>query len=163
MTLTTHALVGAAIASMMPAHPVLGIALAFGSHFLVDAIPHGDYRIRSNSIHPKIGAPMSFDKDLFLDAVTIGGDALLGIVLSMLFFGSLGHPVTVLLAACAAILPDPLQFAYTRLKFEPLISLQRFHEWIHTRQRLIGKPMLAISSQIVFAAFVVFGTLHFLA
>jgi hypothetical protein len=40
MTLTTHAIVGAVIVDLMHAFPLLGLALAFGSHFVLDALPH---------------------------------------------------------------------------------------------------------------------------
>jgi hypothetical protein len=162
MTLATHALVGAAVASFFPEQPAVALCAAFASHFLVDAIPHGDYRILSASIHPEIGAAMTFDRTLALDMLRIGADALIGIALAFLFFAPLGHPYLVLLAACAGILPDPLQFAYTRFKREPLVSLQRFHQWIHTAHRMHGRPVLAVVSQFAFAAAVVFGTLGLL-
>ena len=41
MTLTTHAVVGAAVATLLPSHPLLGISAAFLSHFFVDAIHIG--------------------------------------------------------------------------------------------------------------------------
>jgi hypothetical protein len=163
MTLTTHALVGAALASLMPQEPVLALTAAFCSHFVLDALPHGDYKIYSASIHPRTGAPMKYDKALLLDALRIGTDALLGPSLSLLFFARFGHPLLVFVAACIAILPDPLQFVYTRWKHEPLISLQRFHQWVHTSHRLSERPVLAIVSQTAFVVLVVGGVLQFLA
>jgi hypothetical protein len=80
MILTTHAVVGAAIASFVPSHPATAFALGFASHFILDAIPHVDYPIRSRSVNPKIGAPMAFDKALLQDVVTIGSDGLFGLV-----------------------------------------------------------------------------------
>jgi hypothetical protein len=151
MTLTTHAVVGAAIASLIPEHPVLVFCAAFASHFVIDAIPHWDYAIASSSINPKIGAVMKYDEAFFQDVLRIGTDALLGILLSLWLFGSY-HPWVVLLGACAGILPDPLQFIYTRWRHEPLVSLQRFHQWIHTNIRLRNLPALGIASQLIFLA-----------
>jgi hypothetical protein len=158
LTLTTHAVVGAAIVSLMPAHPLLGLCLAFASHFLLDALPHWDYPIRSSSVNPRIAAPMKYDHVLFLDMLTIGGDAALGVALGVILF-TRPTEVSVILVffgACAGILPDLLQFAYMRFPREPLTSLQQFHGWIHTSRRMSTRPILGIVSQFAFlAAFVV--------
>jgi hypothetical protein len=79
MILTTHAVVGAALASFVPSHPAAAFVLGFASHFILDAIPHVDYPIKSRSVNPKIGAPMAFDRALLQDAVTIGSDGLFGL------------------------------------------------------------------------------------
>ena len=157
MTLTAHAIVGAGIAAAIPAHPVLGISLAFASHFLVDAIPHYDYQVRSDSIHPHIGAPMRFDRALLLDFFSIGGDFALGIILALFFFATPTIWPLIAIAAFAGQLPDALQFVYTRFKHEPLVSLQKFHHWIHTKRRLREHPVLGVTSQVCFlVAFVAF-------
>jgi hypothetical protein len=88
MILSTHAIVGAALASFLPAHPIGAFVIGFGSHFVLDAIPHWDYPIRSRSVDPRIGAPAVFDNALRLDALTIGSDAFFGIVIALLLFGS---------------------------------------------------------------------------
>jgi len=49
MILSTHAVVGGAIASFIPLHPLLVAVAGFASHFAIDAIPHWDYRLRSQS------------------------------------------------------------------------------------------------------------------
>lgn len=141
LTLTTHAIVGATIASVMAAHPILAIAAAFASHFLLDAIPHWDYPIRSDSVKPGIAATMKYDGALFTDLLTIGADAVLGIGLVLLFLASSGNLKLVLCGAGAAILPDALQFAYMRFAHEPLASLQRFHRWIHASKNLNDRPI----------------------
>jgi hypothetical protein len=61
----------------------------------------------------------------------------------------------VLLGATLAILPDPLQFLHGRFPREPLRSLQRFHVWVHTEQRLEGRPVLGLISQLGFVVLVV--------
>ena len=155
MTLTTHAVVGAAVASLFPQEPALALCAAFASHFLVDAIPHHDYSIRSASVDPKIGAPMKFDRALLRDAVVIGGDALLGIALALFFFATPQNFVLIFFAACAAILPDPLQFVYAHFPREPLATLYRFHQWIHTPHRLKDAPVLGVISQVAFLVVVV--------
>jgi hypothetical protein len=51
MILTTHAVVGAALASFVPSHPATAFVLGFASHFVLDAIPHVDYPIKSRSVN----------------------------------------------------------------------------------------------------------------
>jgi hypothetical protein len=143
----THAVAGAAVASLVPQYPVLAFCAAFASHFLLDAIPHKDYAIASASINPQIGAPIKYDRAFMRDVVFIGGDALAGLGLSFLVFSPSAPFLLIGFGAFAGILPDPLQFVYTRLRYEPLISLQRFHRWIHTKQRMKNSLLLGIVSQ----------------
>ena len=158
MTLTAHAIVGAGIVSAMPAHPLLGICVAFASHFVLDAIPHYDYQIRSSSINPKIGAPMKFDRTLLLDFFSIGSDFVLGVLLALFLFATPATLWLIATAAFAGTLPDALQFAYILSRREPLVSLQRFHRWTHTRIRLREHPIFGVASQVLFL--VVFVTIE---
>jgi hypothetical protein len=147
LTLTTHAIVGAAIASLLPAHPALAISAAFASHFLLDAIPHWDYPLRSDSMRPGLVGAMKFDGAVLADMLTIGADALLGLGLALLLLARPGDRALIACGAGAAILPDALQFAYMRLPREPLISLQRFHCWIHASRDLNRRPVLGLAAQ----------------
>lgn len=158
MTLTTHAVVGAAVASLMPAHPVLGICAAFASHFAIDAIPHWDYPILSAAINPLQGGAMRYDKNLLLDVARIGTDLAFGLLLAVALFATPQLFWVVFLGACAGILPDPLQFAYLRIRREPLVTLQRFHEWIHSDNHLLNAKVFGIFSQTLLVALVVVAT-----
>jgi hypothetical protein len=157
LTLTTHAIVGAAIAGLVPAHPLLGLSLAFASHFLLDALPHWDYPIRSSSIDPKVSARMRYDRALCTDLLTIGADGALGIVLAVVLFATPTQTSFLLIfaGACAGILPDALQFAYMRFPHRPLTSIQRFHEWIHTSRGMRGRPVLGLACQVALIAVLV--------
>jgi hypothetical protein len=154
MILTTHAIIGAALASFFPSHPAAAFAAGFVSHFALDAIPHVDYPIKSRSVNPRIGAPMAFDRALLQDAVTIGFDGLFGIMAALFLFGTAASFWAILMGAIGAILPDPLQFVHTRFPREPLRTLQRFHRWAHTKKRLKG-VILAIGTQTALVAFVI--------
>jgi hypothetical protein len=138
MILCTHAVVGAALASFVPSHPAAAFAIGFASHFVLDAIPHWDYSIKSRSINPMIGAPIVFDSALLQDAVTIGFDGLVGIIVALFLFGSSASQWAILLGAIGAMLPDPLQFVHARLPREPLRTLQRFHRWAHSDKKING-------------------------
>jgi hypothetical protein len=154
MILCTHAVVGAALASFLPSHPAAAFVVGFASHFALDAIPHWDYPIKSRSVNPRIGAPMVFDGALLRDAVAIGCDGLVGILAALLLFASPASLWAILLGAVGAMLPDPLQFLHARFPHEPLLSLQRFHRWAHTKRR-IKDISLGVSTQAALVAIVV--------
>jgi hypothetical protein len=155
LTLTTHAIAGAAIACVMPVHPYLAISSAFASHFLLDAIPHWDYPIRSDAVKPGICAAIKFDGALLADVLAISADALLGLSLALVLLARSNNFLVVFCAAGAAIFPDALQFAYKTFPREPLISLQGFHSWIHSKRDLRTLPVLGLATQIGLIFFVV--------
>jgi hypothetical protein len=136
MTLTTHAIVGAAAASLFPTSPVLAFAAGFASHFAIDSLPHWDYRIlskhkeESNRLNDNIDVR---NPTFILDLMRIGSDALLGTILSIFIFSVwLFHlPIWFsILGAWAGILPDPLQFVYYKTRLAIMVPLQRFHIWV---------------------------------
>lgn len=135
MTLTTHAIVGAVIASAVPSHPVLAFSLGFCSHFLLDAIPHWDYNLSSLSENKNdpLDSDMKIGKSFFLDLCKLGLDFLLGFFLVFLFFGKSGDGalnVTLFFGALGAVLPDALHFVYFKFKHEPFRSIEKFHHKI---------------------------------
>ena len=158
MILSTHAIVGAALASFLPAHPIGAFVIGFGSHFVLDAIPHWDYPIRSRSVDPRIGAPLVFDNALRRDALTIGSDAFFGIVIALLLFGSRESFWAVLLGAIGAMLPDPLQFLHARWPHGPLQIHQRFHRWAHTTKKIDSVPLGVGTQMILVVAVIAFTT-----
>ncbi len=160
MTLATHTVVGAAVAAALPNHPILGGISAFASHFLLDALPHWDYRILSASANPDTPSKLVFDRLFLLDLLRIGGDGLLGLAVAATFFlhGDLTQFSSWiwLVGALSAILPDLLQFVYSKYPKEPVAHLQAFHRWIHTSRRLEGKHIIGVASQLALAAIVIF-------
>src|SRR6516162_9298967 len=119
MILTTHAIVGAALASFLSSHPAAAFVAGFASHFVLDAIPHVDYPIKSQSVNPRIGAPMAFDRALLEDALTIGTDGLFGIIAALFLFSTTASLSAILMGAIGAMLPDPLQFVHSRGGHDP--------------------------------------------
>jgi hypothetical protein len=93
---------------------------------------------------------MRYDSALLTDAITIGADTALGMVLALFLFATQGSIALVACGALAAILPDVLQFAYTRFPRQPLASLQTFHQWVHTSNGMSKQPILGIISQVTF-------------
>ena len=45
MILTPHAIVGATLANIFPNDPFLGFSLAFASHYILDIVPHVEYKV----------------------------------------------------------------------------------------------------------------------
>ena len=139
MTLTTHAVVGAAAASLFPEHPYLAFAAGVASHFAIDALPHWDYGhyLRSMQWDPAQGmhTDMRLGKDFVRDLAIIAGDALLGFVLTFVAAWILKvSPEIALVGAGAGIYPDLLQFVYYKIRkttLEPMLhDLQTFHVWL---------------------------------
>ena len=97
---------------------------------------------------------MAFDRALLQDVVTIGSDGLVGLVAALFLFSSATNFWAILLGAVGAILPDPLQFAFTRWPHEPLRTLQRFHLWAHSKKK-IDSAVFGASTQAAFVALVV--------
>ncbi len=158
MTLTTHAVIGAAMASTMPTHPVIGFTLAFASHFLLDAIPHWDYPLNSykadNENH--LNDDMPINKGFFIDLSKIGVDMLCGILLVLIFFGFKDGTISAtnitwvpFIGLVGGVLPDALQFVYWKWRHQPLIALQKFHLCIHAKSDFNGKPLIGVPFQMV--------------
>jgi hypothetical protein len=151
--LSTHAIVGAAVASLMPDHPALAFACGVASHFAIDAIPHWDYPLRAISIKPNTGAALKLNWFLFRDLGLIMLDACVGLGVALWLYATPTAEVAVLLGALGAMLPDPLQLAHRLWPREPLRTLQRFHVWMHTKRKLTWP--VGVSSQLSFIVLVV--------
>jgi hypothetical protein len=150
MILSTHAIVGGAIASLFPSEPLLAVVASFASHFAIDAIPHWDYSLRSISVGK--GADnrrLKLNRAVMVDLICIGVDACAGLALATWLLATPTSAWVVALGAIAGMAPDPLQFAHSLHPREPLVSLQRFHGWIHSKRKLAWR--LGVSSQLAFA------------
>ena len=156
MILTTHAIVGGALASLFPTQPIAAIAVGFASHFAIDAIPHWDYPLQSISVRPGHRNHLKWQRPMLQDAALIALDACVGLALGVGLFSAHAPVLVIMLGAIAGMLPDPLQFVHSLHPHEPLATLQRFHWWIHSKRKL-DWPM-GVSSQIIFAAVVVGAT-----
>ncbi len=151
MILCTHAIVGGAIATLFPSHPAIVAVAGFASHFALDAIPHWDYPLQTISIGAKAdNRHLTLDRNLIFDLMLIGFDACAGLAIAVWLFASPATRDLIVLGGLMAILPDGLQFACSLYPREPLKSLQRFHQWIHSKQQLSWP--LGASSQVLFAA-----------
>jgi hypothetical protein len=153
MILSTHAIVGGAIASLFPSHPVAVVAAGFASHFAIDAIPHWDYPLRSISVGSGARNTLRLDRARMRDLTLIGFDVFAGLGLAVYLFAMPGTVAAILLGGFAAMLPDPLQFVHSLYPRGALNWLQEFHLWIHSKRKLNWQ--IGVSSQIVFAMAVI--------
>jgi hypothetical protein len=163
MTLTTHAIVGAAMASLVPNDPVLGFALGFASHFAIDCIPHwaeGPALLRSVVKHDQsaLKSHVNGGKDLVHDVLVVSADALLGIAGAVLLLFYFFHvPLyIVLLGAVAGQTPDGLQFIYFKTHARFMDKLQLFHESL---QEEYTSPLYLLGEAGLIGAVAVLGML----
>jgi hypothetical protein len=152
LILATHAVVGAAIASLIPDYPAGAFLAGVASHFAIDAIPHWYYPLRSVFRGADKGAPLPLDAGLAIDLSFIALDACLGLALAMWLFATPTTIAPVMLGALGGMVPDPLQFANRLYPHEPLRTLQRFHSWIHSKTKLAWP--IGVATQAGFAAVV---------
>ena len=163
MTLATHAVVGGTVAALFPSHPITAFLAGFFSHFILDAIPHWDYKILSsyansdvamsaNAVETGISKRIKADKYFIYDLMRIGFDAFLGLAIIFVIWtsSSFGGWRILLIGAIAGMLPDFLQFAYMRFPHQPMVALQKFHtSLMHAELKLKNRPILGITTQII--------------
>jgi hypothetical protein len=151
MILATHAIVGAAVARLFPHYPIIGFLAAFASHYVLDAIPHWNYHLRSfRSTETTHGRPdMAWGRDFLIDLSRIAFDGILGVGLAFLLFRpqSWHDAFITLLGIAGGVLPDVLQFLYWKLGGKPLGWLQRIHHAVHFKED-IENPIVGASLQV---------------
>jgi hypothetical protein len=150
MILSTHAVAGGAVASLLSSHPAAAAIAGFASHFVLDAIPHWDYPLRSISLGKGANnRRLSFSSATLTDFAIIGIDACAGFGLTLWMFATQGSIRTIAIGAFAAMLPDALQFLHTLYPRGLLHALQRFHWRIHSKLALKG--VFGVGSQLALA------------
>lgn len=146
MTLSVHSVVGAGLSVIARANPLTAFIVGFLSHFVLDAIPHWDYPLKSASggRSASMYEDMIIGKDFVFDLLKIVADALFGISLVLFVFEpefrSLSDILTsgIFWGVAGGMAPDFLQFVYFKFKKEPFMTLQRFHTWIHDREKKLN-------------------------
>lgn len=120
MTATNHALTGALVAISI-SNPLIGLPLAFMSHFIIDMLPHWDHKARA-------------DLQKFIDA----GDVLLaGLLVVSIALVMSDQAALILTGALLGTLPDAmwlpeiLQGRKVKMKGSQLIyRIRRWHQGI---------------------------------
>jgi uncharacterized protein (DUF2342 family) len=110
---TPHVVVGAAIA-MKVVNPALAIPLAFGSHFVLDRIPHWNPHL--NTEMRKNGKPTK--KSSVIVAVDVCASLAAGLFIASSVLPSTSHATTILIASFASVLPDVIEGPYFFLRMK---------------------------------------------
>ncbi len=159
MILTTHAIVGAAVAEIFPSNPILGFFAAFFSHFILDAIPHWDYKIKSHQKNPNdpLNGGIKLGKDFIIDILKVLIDLMLGFILSFLIFskGGKNSQEIAIIGALGGMFPDALQFAYWIFKINFLRFIQKIHFAVHHIIKTNPPIFWRIFSQIAIVAIII--------
>lgn len=160
MILSSHIIVASAVTAPLLARP-LNFAnaffiffISFASHFLIDMIPHWDYKM---FLFPREDGEISFFykkyfllKDLlknFLD----GAMGLFGAILIIGFPADFMDFLAFGLIVFGSVLPDALEASFIIKKWRFLEPLHKFHNAIHGRRVFRNRPFYGF----IFQAFIV--------
>lgn len=152
MILTPHAVVGAALANIFPNNPEIGFSLALASHYVLDTIPHWEYKL-DGFVDEKKDKVTSITKNfklVFKPLLFIFSDFLLAIILSYLLFVRDRYSFYLTIGGVFfSVLPDFLQFVY--LKFQNIfwIKVQKIHEIFHGENKYKNKIIKGNLTQII--------------
>ena len=161
MILSSHALIGAATARAFTSNPILAFIIGMISHYLVDAIPHWQYRFRSlmksrgNPEAKNIFSKKELLRDMFYLALDFG----FGIFLPLYFLGTRGgeeFPFAIILGALGGMFPDALQFFHWLMPRGLLDLHQKFHDRVHTTHEFPERSISGVILQIIIVAACVF-------
>ena len=161
MILATHAIAGAALGRLVPRYPWLAFLLGFASHFLLDAIPHWQYKVRSK-LYAKnpVDEFITPGKKLAFDVAVVTLDFLVGVFLAFRFLGhgfSLTGPnqLSLLLGAVGGAFPDGLQFLYFVFRNKPLLLFEKFHARWHASRNFDPASIPGILLQAALVAAII--------
>ena len=164
MILTTHAIVGAAVGRLV-LNPYESFALGFISHFLIDAIPHWAYPLASLIRDEKdpLKKDMILDRRFIRDLILVIIDFCSGVSLDIFVFQGaisfINFSLPLLAGALGGVLPDALQFAYFKIRREPLITLQKLHIRVNGKEDIFALPYGLLSQIILIIAVVIISKL----
>lgn len=160
MTLATHIIIAAAVSKPVGiAYPVFVFLASLATHYLSDAIPHWDYRLRSlpeeKDMHNRA---FSSARAFLHDLKKIVPDALVGISVAALALWPETNEQYLFwaLVVIGSVLPDFLQGVYYATHLKILEPIQRFHDLVHTKIKLGPYPKFGIPFQVVIALLAVY-------
>jgi hypothetical protein len=142
MIISTHSVFGAVTAQAISfGNPAIAFIVGFFSHFILDAIPHWDYKLKVNS------EGLS-KKAVFSDAWKVLIDFLgAGILIYFFLQGEEPFSLIIWLGALGAVFPDVLQNLADFKGFRFLSFFRDIHNRFHSSKEL--KSAWAIIYQIL--------------
>lgn len=108
---TPHAIIGAAIATKV-VNPLVAVPLAFGSHFLLDMVPHWNPHILTEL---KRDGKVS-TKSKIIIAADVSVAFISGTIIAVNYLPDTGRFLTVMACAFAGVLPDLIEGPYFFLR-----------------------------------------------
>lgn len=155
MTLTTHIIIAEVVARPLARlNPIFGFIVGILSHYLLDAIPHWDYKLKS-SLANENRLPgekkIRFTRESFWpDVAKTALDTFIGLIIILFLMPpkSIHETVFLLATAFGGVLPDFLQGAYGSGYAEFLKPVQKFHDTMHTKIKLGPYPLIGVPFQI---------------
>ena len=159
MILAAHAIAGAALGRWSQ-NPAVSFALGFMSHFVLDAIPHSQYKLNSRIYDENpMKEDMALNKDFVGDIFLLGFDCFIGLSLSILLFqgrvGLDGPSSPILFGSLGGVLPDALQFLFWKFRKWPLTTIQKFHSWVHAEKEFDYNSKTGFLLQVAIVAAIV--------
>ena len=155
MIFTPHMLAGAVIGAKI-SQPWLILILGLATHYLLDAIPHWEYKVLN--LKRREDRPFSaraYLKHLFKVIL----DLSIGLGLVIILAWKLARPDLIALGMIVAILPDGITFLYWTFKTKYLKPLYLFHKKIHPKGALSfwkGFPLQLLISLAAIAVLIFF-------
>lgn len=145
---TPHVIVGAAIAFKV-ANPALALPLAFGSHFLLEKIPHWNPHLYTET--QKYGQPTRTTTKIVIIDVSLSIVA--GLFIASRALPNTFHALTILAASFLAALPDIVEgpYFFLGLKNKLIIRWIKFQKSIQVDTQII--PGLTTQLLTILAAF----------
>ena len=104
---TPHVVVGAAIATFIP-NPLIALPLAFGSHFVLEKVPHWNPHL--NTEIKKYGKVTK--SSTIIVAVDVVLSLILGITIASRVLPDTNHFMVILMACLMSVLPDLIEGPY---------------------------------------------------
>lgn len=159
MILAAHAIAGAALGRWSQ-NPAVSFALGFASHFVLDAIPHSQYKLNSRIYNENpMKDDMALNKDFIRDIFLLGLDCFIGLSLSVLLFqgwAGLENPSSpVLFGSLGGVLPDALIFLSWKFRKWPLTAIQKLHNWAHAEKEFDYNSKTGFLLQVAIVAAIV--------
>jgi hypothetical protein len=124
---TPHVIVGAAIATKV-VNPALAIPLAFGSHFLLDKLPHWNPHLYSET--KKFGKPTR--NSTILTIIDASSALVAGSLIASQALPDTGYFLTIMASCLAAVLPDLVEAPYFFLNIKTKIM----EKWIDSHRSI---------------------------
>ena len=158
MILIPHILLGALIGLIAPHQYWIVFIFAFALHFLLDAIPHHEYKVQllKERSEERMGVLNIFrDKQAFFVLGKIATDFLLGMLIAIALIWFSPARQYVLVVALSAVLPDGLLALYWMTKTPLLEKLARFHHFVHPKNNKNTPLLWGITTQLIVSLIVI--------